>query len=135
MIAWINFAILIFATLLFLYYYVLSVSPATREKILGPDAYTRCGQDRAIAIGFEVISHSAGAATPLSGNLSLYVALAMALFAILFGTRNMDASEHHRGLMWAIAFESVVKLLAFLSIGMFVIFGVFDGFANVAQRI
>lgn len=56
MIAWINFAILIFATLLFLYYYVLSVSPATREKIFGAGAYARCGQDRAIAIGFEMIT-------------------------------------------------------------------------------
>jgi len=45
----------------------------------------------------------------------------------------MDASEHHRGLMWAIAFESVVKLLAFLAIGLFVIFGIFDGFADVAR--
>jgi len=56
MIAWINFAILIFATLLFLYYYVLSVSPATREKIFGAGEYARCGQDRAIAIGFEMIT-------------------------------------------------------------------------------
>jgi protein-S-isoprenylcysteine O-methyltransferase Ste14 len=56
MIAWINFAVLIFASLLFLYYYVLSVSPATREKVLGPDAYTRCGRERAVAIGFEFIT-------------------------------------------------------------------------------
>jgi len=56
MLAWINFAILIFASLLFLYYYVLSVSPATREKMLGPNAYVRCGQDRAIAIVFEMIT-------------------------------------------------------------------------------
>ena len=54
---------------------------------------------------------------------------------MLFGTRNMDASEHHRGLMWAIAFESLVKLLAFLAIGLFVIFGVFNGFADVAATV
>ena len=63
------------------------------------------------------------------------MALALALFAMLFGTRNMDASEHHRGLMWAIAFESMVKLLAFLAIGLFVIFGVFNGFADVADTV
>jgi signal transduction histidine kinase len=45
----------------------------------------------------------------------------------------MDASEHHRGLMWAIAFESLVKLLAFIAIGLFAIFGVFEGFGSVAQ--
>jgi len=106
----------------------------TLAAVIGSVPYIAL-QLKGITIGFEVISHSTGAAIPLSGNLSLYVALAMALFAILFGTRNMDASEHHRGLMWAIAFESVVKLLAFLSIGMFVIFGVFDGFANVAQTV
>jgi signal transduction histidine kinase/Na+/proline symporter len=52
---------------------------------------------------------------------------------MVFGTRNMDASEHHRGLMWAIAFESVVKLLAFIAIGLFAIFGIFDGLDSVAQ--
>ena len=56
MIAWINVAILVMASLLFLYYYVLSVSPATREKVLGPVAYARCGRDRIIAIVFETIT-------------------------------------------------------------------------------
>ncbi|MFZ6026166.1 MAG: methyltransferase family protein [Chloroflexota bacterium] len=56
MIAWINFAILILASLLFLYYYMLSASPATREKILGPRAYTICGRDRLIASVFEGIT-------------------------------------------------------------------------------
>jgi Na+/proline symporter len=92
-------------------------------------------QLKGIQMGFEVISQSSGLAPPLSSNLSLYVALSLALFAMLFGTRNMDASEHHRGLMWAIAFESLVKLLAFLAIGLFVIFGVFDGFADVAANV
>jgi len=92
-------------------------------------------QLKGIQMGFEVISQSSGLAPPLSGNLSLYVALSLALFAMLFGTRNMDASEHHRGLMWAIAFESLVKLLAFLAIGLFAIFGVFDGFADVAANV
>lgn len=56
MIAWINFAMLIFASLLFLYYYVLSASPATREKILGPAAYAICGRDRLISGIFEGIT-------------------------------------------------------------------------------
>ncbi|MDX1698283.1 MAG: PAS-domain containing protein, partial [Thiohalobacterales bacterium] len=92
-------------------------------------------QLKGITTGFEVVSDSAtvnGARLP---DLSLYVALALALFSILFGTRTMDASEHHRGLMWAIAFESLVKLLAFMAIGLFVIFGVFGGFAEVAATV
>jgi hypothetical protein len=57
MVAWINFAILIFASLLFLYYYyILSASPATREKVLGSEAYARCGRDRIIATIFETIT-------------------------------------------------------------------------------
>jgi len=92
-------------------------------------------QLKGITTGVEVIGKSTGAVMPSSSNLPLYLALGLSLFAILFGTRNMDASEHHRGLMWAIAFESVVKLLAFLAIGLFVIFGVFNGFADVAETV
>ena len=80
-------------------------------------------QLKGITNGFEVITQASGSRQTLPGNLSLYIALALALFAILFGTRTMDAGEHHRGLMWAIALESLVKLLAFLAIGLFVIFG------------
>lgn len=55
MIAWINFAVLLFATLFFLYYYMRSASPATREKVLGPVAYACCGRDRIIASVFELV--------------------------------------------------------------------------------
>ncbi len=92
-------------------------------------------QLKGITTGFVVIGGSAGLPQAVSENLSLYIALALALFAMLFGTRNMDASEHHRGLMWAIAFESLVKLLAFLAIGLFVIFGIFDGMADVSATL
>src|SRR5438874_5437073 len=68
-----------------------------------------------------------GAAQPPFGDLALFVALAMATFASLFGTRHIDATEHQDGLMLAIATESVVKLIAFLSVGIFVTFVVFPG--------
>jgi Na+/proline symporter len=58
---------------------------------------------------------------------SLIVAALMAVFTILFGVRNVQASEQHRGMMLAIAFESVVKLLALLTLGPFVLFVLFDG--------
>lgn len=54
---------------------------------------------------------------------ALYVALAMALFAMLFGTRRASAVEHNRGLVLAIAFESLFKLAAMLALGAFVWFG------------
>ena len=92
-------------------------------------------QLKGITTGFEVISEASGTRHALPDKLPLYIALALALFSTLFGTRNLDASEHHRGLMWAIALESLVKLLAFTAIGLFVIFGVFDGFDDVAATV
>ncbi len=55
-------------------------------------------------------------------NVSWFVVLALALFTMLFGTRHIDNTEHHRGMMMAIAFESIVKLVAFLVVGMFIVY-------------
>ena len=69
---------------------------------------------------------------------AFYVALFMALFAIAFGTRQLDAAERHEGMVAAIAFESIVKLIAFLAVGVYVAFFMYDGlgdlFARVANR-
>jgi Na+/proline symporter/signal transduction histidine kinase len=73
------------------------------------------------------ISGSAGTAQPLLGDIALFVALSMATFAVLFGTRHIDATEHQDGLMLAIATESLVKLFAFLAVGIFVTFWMFGG--------
>ncbi len=58
---------------------------------------------------------------------ALYVTLIMAAFSILFGTRHIDITERHEGVVAAIAFESLVKLLAFSAVGIFVTFFLFDG--------
>src|SRR5262249_61229699 len=77
-----------------------------------------------------------GAMRPVLGDIALYVALAMAIFAVLFGTRHIDATEHQDGLMLAIATESLVKLIAFVAVGVFVTFWMFDGpFALFAQAL
>ncbi len=68
---------------------------------------------------------------PLLGDIALFVALSMATFAVLFGTRHIDATEHQDGLMLAIATESIVKLFAFLAVGIFVTFWMFDGPAGL----
>ncbi|AZT85936.1 histidine kinase [Marinobacter sp. NP-4(2019)] len=65
---------------------------------------------------------------------ALYVALLLALFTIVFGTRHLDATERHEGMVAAIAFESLVKLLAFLALGIFVTFVLYDGFADIFDR-
>ena len=64
---------------------------------------------------------------PAWRDTALYVALMMAMFSILFGVRHVHASERHHGLILAIAFESLVKLGAFLAVGLFVVFGLFEG--------
>ena len=63
---------------------------------------------------------------PILGDIALMVTLAMAVFAVLFGTRQTDATEHQHGLMLAVATESIVKLVAFLAVGFFVTFWMFD---------
>ena len=88
-------------------------------------------QLKAVSSSLEtIIAHVApgGAmARPLLGDIALFVALSMATFAVLFGTRHVDATEHQDGLMLAIATESLVKLFAFLAVGIFVTFWVFGG--------
>src|SRR5512134_285883 len=65
---------------------------------------------------------------------AFYVALILAAFTIAFGTRHLDASERHEGMVAAIAFESLVKLIAFVAVGVFVTFFMFDGFADLFTR-
>ncbi|HQR53469.1 MAG TPA: sensor histidine kinase [Burkholderiales bacterium] len=73
-------------------------------------------------------------ATPLFSDTALYVALLLAAFTIAFGTRHLDASERHEGMVAAIAVESMVKLVAFLSVGVFVTFVLYDGLADLFNR-
>ena len=78
----------------------------------------------------------AGAA-PLSDmqSTALWVAAGLALFTILFGTRNFDANERHHGVVMAIALEAVVKLCALLAVGVFVVWGLAGGIGATADRI
>jgi Na+/proline symporter/signal transduction histidine kinase/CheY-like chemotaxis protein len=67
-------------------------------------------------------------------DIAIVVSVSMGLFAILFGTRHIDATEHQEGLMLAVAFESVVKLFAFIIVGVFVTWGIFDGPADLFRE-
>ncbi|WP_088328359.1 NahK/ErcS family hybrid sensor histidine kinase/response regulator [Lacimicrobium sp. SS2-24] len=69
------------------------------------------------------------------GGTSFYVALLMAIFAILFGTRSLSLTEKHPGLMLAIAFGSVIKLLAFVLVGMFICYVMFDGVLDLLGKV
>jgi len=95
-------------------------------------------QLKAVSTSFNVLLQYPVVATPpvpahvpVLADTALLVALVLAAFAILFGTRHIDASEHHEGMVAAIAFESVVKLAAFLAVGIFVTFGLYNGFGDL----
>ncbi|WP_101068587.1 sensor histidine kinase [Roseovarius salinarum] len=75
------------------------------------------------------------ATQPSRQSTALLVALGLALFTILFGTRNLDANERHHGVVMAIALEAIVKLFALLAVGVFVVWGLTDGIADTMARI
>jgi Na+/proline symporter/signal transduction histidine kinase len=85
-------------------------------------------QLKAVASSLETIlsEDQAFSKIPIVGDIALMVTLAMAAFAVLFGTRQTDATEHQHGLMLAVATESIVKLVAFLAAGAFVTFWMFS---------
>ncbi len=71
---------------------------------------------------------------PVFHDTAFYVALILAAFAILFGTRHLETTERHEGMVAAIAFESIVKLVAFLSVGLFVVYGLYDGVTDIFAK-
>ena len=95
-------------------------------------------QLKAVAGGYALLT------TPIGGSIAarstwwqdgtLYFALALAGFTIVFGARHLDTTERHEGMVAAIAFESVVKLVAFLAVGAFVTWGLYDGLGDIFER-
>ena len=97
-------------------------------------------QLKAISAGYALLAAVPGVAAPAAAgswwaDSTLYLALALAGFTMVFGTRHLDTAERHEGLVLAIAAESGVKLLAFLAVGIFVTWGLFDGPAEIYTRI
>ncbi len=79
-------------------------------------------QLRGIAMGLDVLSPEIGRSVGLEQTqIAWLVCVVLAVFTVLFGTRHIDSTEHHRGMMMAVAFESVIKLVAFLGVGVFVV--------------
>ncbi|WP_459815894.1 SpoIIE family protein phosphatase [Geotalea toluenoxydans] len=99
-------------------------------------------QLKAVAYTFDLLTVSPGAdgfrhmvpALPESVDTAFIVAVFLGIFGILFGARHLDASERHEGLVAAVALQSVVKLIAFVTVGIFVTYGIFDGFTDIFSR-
>lgn len=90
-------------------------------------------QLKAITETFHIVTK-----TPINSHIfndtTTYVAVALALFASYYGTRYVDASEKRKGIVTAVAMESVLKLVFFVIIGIYVTFFVFDGFDDIYQK-
>ena len=71
---------------------------------------------------------------PWSRDGTFYLALVLAGFTMIFGARHLDTTERHEGMVAAIAFESLVKLMAFLAVGVFVTYGLYNGFTDIFAR-
>ena len=93
-----------------------------------------------IALQLQSVTQSFGvfaSATPqgLGRSTAAWVAMGLALFTILFGTRKLDAREQHHGVVMAIAVEAVVKLVALLAVGVFVVWGLAGGVVPMLDQI
>ncbi|WP_341366477.1 ATP-binding protein [Yoonia sp. BS5-3] len=94
-------------------------------------------QLQSVTLSFAVFARpNAGLWEPADYNATaVWVALGLAVFTILFGTRNLDVNERHHGIVMAIAVEAVVKLMALLAVGIFVVWQVAGGPGEMLQRI
>lgn len=94
-------------------------------------------QLQSVTLSFAVFaaSGSAGGATPDVNGTAFWLAAGLAVFTILFGTRSLDVNERHHGVVTAIAVEAVVKLIALLTVGIFVVWGVASGPSEILARI
>jgi sigma-B regulation protein RsbU (phosphoserine phosphatase) len=95
-------------------------------------------QLKSISDTFNILVHgeiTPPLAIPIYRDTALYVALLLATFGILFGARHLDPTERHEGLVAVVVFESLIELVAFLSLGFLVSFGLFHGWGEIFTRI
>ncbi|WP_289043456.1 ATP-binding protein [uncultured Aliiroseovarius sp.] len=94
-------------------------------------------QLQSVTLSFSVFARHRAAGQEFLGleATALWVAGGLALFTILFGTRNLDVNERHHGVVTAIAVEAIVKLVALLAVGVFVVWGVGGGPAGIAASV
>ena len=92
-------------------------------------------QLQSITLSFGIFAGLDGGNREVAGGTTFWVAVGLAVFAILFGTRNLDVNERHYGVVTAVALEAVVKLIALLAVGIFVVWGLGGGVAEILARI
>jgi Na+/proline symporter/nitrogen-specific signal transduction histidine kinase len=96
-------------------------------------------QLKAVSTSFTVltgnpVSSGGPLARPILGDAGLWAAVLLTIFAMLFGSRSIQPGERHHGMVAAVAFDSLIKLLSLLAVGLFVGFGLFDGFGDLFRK-
>lgn len=91
-------------------------------------------QLKAVSETFQIMSTSDSENSLILTDSTLYIAILLALFAAFFGTQNTDASEKNRGIITTVAVESILKLVFFMVIGVFITFYLFDGGSDIGQQ-
>ncbi|MFT6914334.1 MAG: Na+/proline symporter [Motiliproteus sp.] len=105
----------------------------TLIALIGIVPYTAL-QLKAVTQSFTVIT-AAAANSDISQLTGLLVPLIMIAFTLLFGARKLDSTERHLGVMTILAVQGVIKLAAFIAVGLFVTYGMYDGFNDILARI
>ena len=114
----------------------------TLIAVIGTTPYIAL-QLKAIATSFTVLTGASSAvihpdafvtSVNVMQDTGFWVTILLVIFAILFGTRHIDASEHHEGVVAAVAFESLVKIFALLTVGIFVVFFLYSGFGDLFTK-
>ena len=106
----------------------------TLMAVVGTTPYIAL-QLQSVVLSFGVFAAASAETVRDLPNSAALVAAGLTVFTIIFGTRNLDANERHHGVVTAIALEAVVKLVALLAVGAFVVWGLADGIGDVLTRI
>jgi sigma-B regulation protein RsbU (phosphoserine phosphatase) len=98
-------------------------------------------QIKAVVTSFALVSGVTDSTVFLPGSYSsvalptgFALALILSIFGVIFGARRLPSSERHEGLIAAVAFESIIKLISLVGVGIFVTWYLFDGFSDILQR-
>ncbi|NOD35096.1 MULTISPECIES: sensor histidine kinase [unclassified Ruegeria] len=102
--------------------------------VLGGTPYIAL-QLQSITLSFSIFAEADPSGLYREGSSVFWVAAGLAVFAILFGTRNLDVNERHHGVVTAIAVEAIVKLFALIAVGVFVVWGIAGGIGPMMERI
>ena len=91
-------------------------------------------QLKAIFSTFDVITRPSGTAGTVDSSVGLIIIGLMILFTIIFGARRLVPTERHQGMVVALAIDSIVKLISFLAVGVFVTYYMFGGLGDIFTR-